>query len=1007
MPIKLFDRVKQKTTTSGSGTITLGDSVDSFVNFSSVFSDGDQTFYTIESPTIFEVGIGTYNAGTVSRDTVFKSSNNDQLVSLPGDLNTAIFVTYAASGAVHTTGDRIVTDVNGVDFNLTDSPVYKEGRIFYDNEAKALSVYNDEADITLQVGQEEYLRVRNNAGSTILNGQAVRILGSQGTHVTIEKAIATGSVTSQAVGIATHDIENNSFGYITTYGLVRGLDTSDFSDGDEIFLSQTVAGGLTGVAPIAPNFKVPLGHVVRSHPTVGTIVVQPLGSKLGGGDVKSLGNFQESGVAFIDITADTDAAIIATNAGLSYDSGNQILQVDAGGIRYPDGATQTVAFTGQETNVSGYVDTVSGNLQAQITANDNDISTLQTATGNLDTRVTQNTSDVTTVSGIAQGAVDDVATASGHLQGQITSNDNDITALQTATGNLDTRVTQNTSDITTVSGIAQGAADDVVIVSGIAQGAADDVATASGYLQSQITSNDNDITALQTATGNLNTRVTQNDADITTVSGIAQEAADDVVVVSGLLYNNWNLAVSGNSDSITSNETVTLTGLGFTSVTYDESTNTVYISGDGIEPTGFDWNVSVTGLSNTIASGDTVTFTGLGLTTVTYDPSTNVISISGTEATFDDDLTVSLSDGKTFGRYPDGATIPASGKTAREVIELSIAEPIAPTVSLTSPTTVAFNQTGISNTLNFSHTINSVGASVSSASLEFRRGGVGSWTTLSTSTTTPDSFVHSFTDTNFNTSGMNYRYIVTDSLGASNTGTKTITPASYSAPSISWNLVGNALSGIETNTKRERGNVDSQINGTVTRNSVNVDLISYKIQYRVNGGSWTDIGSASIGPGTSSIASTGHNPVANNTANQIQYRIRVVDEYQQYLSSQVTSSVKTINFLFLIFYGPLSSAPTTSAGVRAIANKIFTDGSNPFNLNTGSTLKDFTVAMPNTLSISQVLDLDALSANITASYVNNPFNVEDAGGTNVAYNVYTMSNSVPYASNHRHEVTRS
>ena len=89
MPIKLFDRVKQKTTTAGSGPVTLGDSVDSFLDFSSVFSNGDQTFYTIESPTIFEVGLGTYNAGTVSRDTVFKSSNSDQLVNLPGDLNTS------------------------------------------------------------------------------------------------------------------------------------------------------------------------------------------------------------------------------------------------------------------------------------------------------------------------------------------------------------------------------------------------------------------------------------------------------------------------------------------------------------------------------------------------------------------------------------------------------------------------------------------------------------------------------------------------------------------------------------------------------------------------------------------------------------------------------------------------------------------------------------------------------------------------------------------------------
>ena len=84
-----------------------------------------------------------------------------------------------------------------------------------------------------------------------------------------------------------------------------------------------------------------------------------------------------------------------------------------------DGISQTIAYTGQETNVSGYFNTVSGNLQSQITSNDSDITTLQTATGNLDARVTQNASNVTTVSGIAQGAASDVTTASGHLQTQI------------------------------------------------------------------------------------------------------------------------------------------------------------------------------------------------------------------------------------------------------------------------------------------------------------------------------------------------------------------------------------------------------------------------------------------------------------------------------------------------------------------------------------------------------------------------------------------------------------
>ena len=479
MPINLFDRVKQKSTTAGTGNVTLTSSVNAFVDFSAVYTDNDQLFYTIENLTDFEVGIGTYSGNTISRDTVLKSSNSDNLLNLPGDANTFIFVTYPASGSVYTSGNRCAVNIDGINFNLGAAPAYTEGRIFYDNQNHALAVYNDEPDITLQVGQEEYLRVRNNTSGTIFNGEAVRILGSQGTHVTVEKAIATGDFVAQAVGLATHDIENNSFGYVTTYGTVRDLDTSSFNDGDEVFLSPEVSGGLTGVSPTAPNYKLSLGHVVRSHPTIGQIVIKPSTPKLGGGDVKSLGDKVESGVAFVDLIAGSDAAIISSTTGLLYDSGNSILQVNAGGVRFPDNATQTIAYTGQETNVSGYVDTVSGNLQTQITSNDGDISTLQTATGVLRT--------------------------------DIDSNDTDIAELQTATGNLDTRVTQNTSDITTVS---------------------------------------------------------------------------------GLLYNNWNVNVTGNVDSITSNETVVFTGLGLTTVTYDDATNTVSISGagdgsgGGSDPTG-------------------------------------------------------------------------------------------------------------------------------------------------------------------------------------------------------------------------------------------------------------------------------------------------------------------------------------------------------------------------------------------------------------------------------------
>ena len=72
------------------------------------------------------------------------------------------------------------------------------------------------------------------------------------------------------------------------------------------------------------------------------------------------------------------------------------------------------------------------------------------------------------------------------------------------------------------------------------------------------------------------------------------------------------------------------------------------------------------------------------------------------ESTFQNDIVVSLSGGKTFGRYASGDTIPATGKTAAEVLQLATVEPIDPTVSLTSSTTIQFNQTSISNVINFS-----------------------------------------------------------------------------------------------------------------------------------------------------------------------------------------------------------------------------------------------------------------------------------------------------------------
>ncbi len=382
-------------------------------------------------------------------------------------------------------------------------------------------------------------------------------------------------------------------------------------------------------------------------------------------------------------------------------------------------------------------------------------------------------------------------------------------------------------------------------------------------------------------------------------------------------------------------------------------------------------------------------------------------TISGN--TYTKNLTVSLPDGKTFGRYVDGEEIPAIGKTPYDIISMAIVEPIPPIVNLTSPTVVQFNQTSISNVLNYNYTIKSLGASVASLSLEYRRNNSGAWAVLGTATNTPSSFTHTLTDTNFNTQQFNYRLIVTDTVGGTKTTSLSVIPQAYVAPTITTpSLSGNVVSP-ETNTAREKGNVDTNISGNITRNSTYVNLLSSQLQYQVNGtGSWLDVDLPTNTPDASySIPWTNHNPTGSNNANSIGYRVKVTDDY-----TISYSNVATINFYNMIFYGSSLNAPANSNEVRALPRKIFTNGLNPFNLETGLVNTNFTVAMPSSLSITQVIDLDALNLNITTSYIlNGSLNqIQDYAGNNASYKVYTMTNSLPYtdkpAPGHRHQITR-
>ena len=102
MAFVLKDRVKETSTTTGTGTFTLAGAATGFQSFS-VIGNANTTFYTIvdSAAGAWEVGIGTYTSSgtTLSRDTVLESSNSGSKVNF-GSGSKDVFVTYPAERAV-------------------------------------------------------------------------------------------------------------------------------------------------------------------------------------------------------------------------------------------------------------------------------------------------------------------------------------------------------------------------------------------------------------------------------------------------------------------------------------------------------------------------------------------------------------------------------------------------------------------------------------------------------------------------------------------------------------------------------------------------------------------------------------------------------------------------------------------------------------------------------------------------------------------------------------------
>ena len=205
-----------------------------------------------------------YNTDSTSSERAMKVT----LANLSVSINTPLEITYDATAGLQ---------VNHLDYVTFDTmqpnPPWLQGRLFWDSYNYTLALYNEISDVTLQVGQETYIRVRNESGVQINNGQVCYISGSSGDLPTAELAQANDHDKIFNLGMATHNIPNNSIGYITVRGIVRGLDTSTWSAGDKLFLSHTTPGAMITTQPPAPYHVAFIGRVIVDDNSNGSILV--------------------------------------------------------------------------------------------------------------------------------------------------------------------------------------------------------------------------------------------------------------------------------------------------------------------------------------------------------------------------------------------------------------------------------------------------------------------------------------------------------------------------------------------------------------------------------------------------------------------------------------------------------------------------------------------------------------------------------------------------------------
>jgi len=241
MALVISDRVKETTTTTGTGTLTLGGAVTGFETFTANLSDGDTTYYACTDNTDFEVGLGTFTASgtTLARTTILASSNSGSAVNWGAGTRT-IFCTLPAAKAVFLDASN-VTNISNLKLasGATVTAILDEDTLSSNSDTSLATQQSIKAYVDAQVTAQD-LDFQGDTGGALsidLDSETLDIAGGTGIDtsgssntltVAIDSTVATLSG-SQTLTNKTIDVDNNTVSNIEVDNLKSGVLDTDLS----------------------------------------------------------------------------------------------------------------------------------------------------------------------------------------------------------------------------------------------------------------------------------------------------------------------------------------------------------------------------------------------------------------------------------------------------------------------------------------------------------------------------------------------------------------------------------------------------------------------------------------------------------------------------------------------------------------------------------------------------------------------------------------------------------